>query len=332
MKIKIGLVGANGFIGLELIRLIASHPDIEIKYIFKHKKKLEEEFNHLRDFGLDKYQTTKIDDLKDCDCVFLSLPQNESSEYLRSLFGKTKIIDLGSDNRILNQKLYRQYYDGEFNEDINSQFVYGFLEKNKSIIQNAKNVSNPGCFALCVQMSILPIFKQIKSVDIFAITGSSGGGKAPIVKNHHSIRSKDIFSYNINKHRHLAEIFQSFPNLNLSNFTFVPTSGPFVRGIFLNSVVELKDDIVDEVIEKNYKNFINENIFIRKQEEIKLSNVVGSNFFDLNLIKISNTKFIIQSCLDNLIKGAAGNSIECMNVMFGLRQDEGLKNLLPVYI
>ena len=215
---------------------------------------------------------------------------------------------------------------------IQSRFTYGFVEKNKVQIQKSENISNPGCFALCTQLSILPIYERIKTIDIFAITGSSGGGKEPKLSNHHSTRSQDIFSYNINNHRHLGEIIQSFPNLNLNNLSFVPTSGPFVRGIFINCFIEFDNTLDLDSISLNFsRNFKNQKFF-REQVNIKLSNVIGSNYCDVSYKKLSNKKLLIQSCLDNLIKGAAGNAIQCMNIMFRLDEDIGLSNLLPIYV
>ena len=332
MRIKIGLIGANGYIGLELIRLLKLHPNVEIKYIFKHQSEIADEFIHLKDFNINQYQTSDISKFKECDCVFLSLPENKSKEYIKALIGKTKIIDLGSDNRLNNEKLHNQYYSNDYIKEIQSEFVYGFIEKNKSRIQSSTNVSNPGCFALCAQLTILPIYDKIDNIYMFGITGSSGGGKVASLKNHHSTRSKDLFSYNVNKHRHLGEIFQSFSNLDSNNVSFIPTSGPFVRGIFLNCFVEINKSYNFHEISSNINKMIINTNFIRHQEKIKLSNVVGSNYFDISFVELSPNKLLIQSCLDNLIKGAGGNAIQCMNIMFQFDEDIGLNNLLPIYV
>ena len=332
MAIKIGIIGANGYIGLEIIRLLNFHPNAEIKYIYKHQNEIIDEFNHLKEFNLKTKQTNDINKFKECDCVFLSLPENKSIEYINALIGKTKIINLGSDYRLNNKNLHNDYYSSSYNEKIQSQFVYGFIEKNASAIKTSQNISNPGCFALCAQLTILPIHDKIQKIDIFGITGSSGGGKIPTLKNHHSIRSKDFFSYNINKHRHLGEIFQSFPKLNSNNISFVPASGPFVRGIFLNCFVEIKKEYNFNQISSIFNKFIDDSKFIRHQKDIKISNVIGSNYFDISFVELSPNKLLIQSCLDNLIKGAAGNAIQCMNIIFKLDEEEGLNNLLPIYV
>ncbi len=332
MKIKLGLIGANGFIGLEIIRLLQFHPDVEIKYIFKHQNDITEEFNHLINNNFEHCQTENIADFKDCDCVLISLPEKKSYEYIKPLIGKTKIIDLGPDFRISDEDTYNRYYSEGYNKEIQSKFIYGFIEKNKSIIKSSDNVSNPGCFALASQLSILPIYDKIIKIDIFAITGSSGGGKIPSLKNHHSTRSKDLFSYNINNHRHLGEIFQSFPNLNQNNLSFVPTSGPFVRGIFVNCFIEINTKNNFEEISSDFKKLVSSNKFIRQQNEVKISNVIGSNYFDISLVNLTSNKLLVQSCLDNLVKGAAGNAIQCMNLMFNLEEDLGLNKILPIHV
>lgn len=333
MIVKIGIIGANGFIGLELLRLLKLHPNIEIKYLFIHKKEITDEFNHLKDLNIEKIQTSDISKFANCDCVFLSLPEGNSQQYIKQLLGKTKIIDLGPDNRIQNDDLHHKYYNPDSDEkSTRSKFTYGFIEKNKSIIKSSSYVSNPGCFALCAQLSILPIYEKIKNINIFGITGSSGGGKIPSIKNHHSIRSKDVFSYNINNHRHLGEIFETYGKLNSNNLSFIPTSGSFIRGIFLNCFVETNQNYHFDEISNDFSNTIKNSKFYRHQDEIRISNVIGSNYFDINFKFLPNNNLLIQSCLDNLVKGAAGNAIQCMNIMFNIDEDTGLNKLIPMYI
>ena len=171
----------------------------------------------------------------------------------------------------------------------------------------------------------------IKKVSITAITGSSGGGKNPSFKNHHSTRSKDIFSYNINSHRHLAEIYQSFPNLK-ETLSFVPLSGPFSRGIYLTSHIEINEDSTYESLNSILIDCFKSSPFIRVQDNTKLSNVVGSNYCDISMSYKDERHFVVEACLDNLVKGASGNAIECMNIIFDLDQTLGLKQMIPLYL
>ena len=329
--IKVGIIGANGFLGLELLRILSIHPKVEISKILKRENDIEDEFTHLSSLDLNEVQTSNIDDFKSLDCVFLSLPHGSASEYVKELIDKVKIIDLSSDYRIDDAKSYEAYYKTSFDPDIQSKFTYGFIESSLDEIKKSSNVANPGCFALASQLAILPFHSLIKNISITAITGSSGGGKLPSIKNHHSTRSKDIFSYNINKHRHLAEIFQSYPSLN-NKLSFVPLSGPFTRGIYLTAHIQTSDqidfDLINSLIAKTFINMP----FVRMQQQAKLSNVVGSNYCDLSVSIRDENNFVVESCIDNLIKGASGNAVECMNLMFAEDQSLGLKEMLPLYL
>ena len=329
--IKVGIIGANGFLGLELLRILSIHPKVEISKILKRENNIEDEFTHLSSLNLNEVQTSIIDDFKSLDCVFLSLPHGSASEYVKELIDKVKIIDLSSDYRIDDAKSYEAYYKTSFDPDIQSKFTYGFIESSLDKIKKSSNVANPGCFALASQLAIFPFHSLIKNISITAITGSSGGGKLPSIKNHHSTRSKDIFSYNINKHRHLAEIFQSYPSLN-NKLSFVPLSGPFTRGIYLTAHIQTSDQIdLDSINSLIAKTFI-DMPFIRTQQQAKLSNVVGSNYCDLSVSIRDENNFVVESCIDNLVKGASGNAVECMNLMFAEDQSLGLKEMLPLYL
>jgi N-acetyl-gamma-glutamyl-phosphate reductase len=329
--IKVGIIGANGFLGLELLRILSIHPKVEISKILKRENDIEDEFTHLSSLDLNEVQTSNIDDFKSLDCVFLSLPHGSASEYVKELIDKVKIIDLSSDYRIDDAKSYEAYYKTSFDPGIQSKFTYGFVESSLDKIKKSSNVANPGCFALASQLAILPFHSLIKNISITAITGSSGGGKLPSMKNHHSTRSKDIFSYSINKHRHLAEIFQSYPSLN-NKLSFVPLSGPFTRGIYLTAHIQTSDQIdLDSINSLIAKTFINMP-FVRIQQQAKLSNVVGSNYCDLSVSIRDENNFVVESCIDNLIKGASGNAVECMNLMFAEDQSLGLKEMLPLYL
>ena len=329
--INVGIIGANGYLGIELIRILKVHPDVNIKYILKRDSLIETEFTHLLDTSLNDTLTSSIDDFKKLDCVFLSLPHGQSYDYVKQLIDKVRIIDLSADSRISNKILYSRYYNDEMNEEIQKKFTYGFIEKNADIIKTSHNIANPGCFALCAQLAILP-FKDIAlSAFITAVTGSSGGGKDPSLNNHHSTRSKNMFSYGINSHRHLAEIYQSFPHLE-NNLSFVPTSGPFVRGIFLTAQLTLDSSYALDSLKAKFKNTFIKDSFIRYQETVNLVNIAGSNYCDVSIYKSEDNRIIIQASLDNLMKGASGNAVECFNLMHNLPYNQGVGSLMPFYL
>lgn len=162
-----------------------------------------------------------------------------------------------------------------------------------------------------------------------AITGSSGSGKNASLGTHHPLRSHNLKSYNVGVHQHTPEICQTL-NLDTNNFQFVPTSGPFVRGIFATCFVDLNQKVSLEIIKNIYQETYQDSPFIRIKDTVQLVDVIGSNFCDLS-IKQVNDQIVIQVCLDNLIKGAGGNAIQNANVMFDLDQTTGLNNLSPLF-
>ena len=329
--IKVGIIGANGFLGLELLRILSIHPKVSLQKILKRENDIDNEFTHLSSLNLTELQTSNLDDFHNLDCVFLSLPHGSAEEYVKELIGKVKIIDLSSDFRITDPQSYKKYSYCSFDANLQKKFTYGFIEAKIDEIKNSENVANPGCFALASQLAIYPFEGLINNISITAITGSSGGGKAPTSKNHHSVRSKDVFSYNVNQHRHLAEIYQSFPSLT-DNLSFVPLSGPYTRGIYVTAHIQSKENIdldkLNELLKDKYSNMP----FVRIQSQNKLSNVVGSNYCDISISVKDNQNFVVEACIDNLIKGASGNAVECMNLMFSEDQSLGLKEMLPLYL
>jgi N-acetyl-gamma-glutamyl-phosphate reductase len=329
--IKVGIIGANGYLGLELLRILKAHSKVEISKIFKRESLIEDEFTHLSGLSLNNCLTSNLSDFIELDCVFLSLPHGHSYKYVKELLGKTKIIDLSADSRITDKSLYSQYYFNDMDSNIQKHFIYGFIERDREMIKKANNIANPGCFALCTQLALLPFNEIINSASITAITGSSGGGKEPSPKNHHSKRSKDMFSYDINSHRHLAEIYQSFPHLS-EEISFVPTSGPFVRGIFLTAHINLKQNYSNDDLLNLVRSKFNAETFVRIQDQVNLSNIIGSNFCDISMKQTSPSSIVIQSSLDNLMKGASGNAVECFNLMHNLPYNEGVGSLMPFYL
>ena len=183
--IKVGIIGANGFLGLELLRILSIHPKVSIQKILKRENDIDDEFTHLSSLNLSELQTSDLGDFHNLDCVFLALPHGSAEEYANELMGKVKIIDLSSDYRISDAQSYEKYYKSSFDANLQNKFTYGFIESKLDDIKKSENVANPGCFALASQLAILPFESLINNISITAITGSSGGGKAPTSKNHH---------------------------------------------------------------------------------------------------------------------------------------------------
>lgn len=268
---------------------------------------------------------------KESDVVFLAVPHTESLTIVPRLMGVTKIIDLSGDFRLQNTGLYEKYYNHKhtFPKAV-EKFVYGFPEINKTKIANAHYVANPGCFALLSQFALLPFKNFIRRANISAITGSSGSGKTPSQATHHPIRHHNVKSYKINLHQHIPEIIQTI-GISETQLNFVPTSGPFTRGIHLTAFVDLNKDFSQAVLENLFNKTYKNQPFIRIKSEVELAAVVGSNFCDLAVYKTENGA-LVQGVFDNLIKGASGNAVQNFNIMFGFNETESLKYLTPSYV
>ncbi|MBI2453131.1 N-acetyl-gamma-glutamyl-phosphate reductase [Candidatus Peregrinibacteria bacterium] len=326
-KIKVSVIGATGYTGLELIRLIQGHPHIELTFVTSESatdKKLSEVWTHLQgicDIALSHESLQNI--AKKSDCIFLTLPHTESQKIVPKLLGLTKIIDLSADFR-LNK-------DHELNDGI-SKFLYGVPEFYKNEIARSSNIANPGCFAIASELALWPIKDSIDFAYVLGITGSSGSGKSFQESTHHPVRNHNVKSYKIGMHQHEAEILQTL-DLSFDQFVLVPTSGPFVRGIHVTVFVHLKKSFKSSQKENIVSFFINayeKQPFVRIKPEVQIADVVGSNFCDIS-ITLAHGTIIIQAVIDNLIKGASGNAIQNFNLMFGLDETCGLKIFSPVF-
>ncbi|MFA4815080.1 MAG: N-acetyl-gamma-glutamyl-phosphate reductase [Candidatus Gracilibacteria bacterium] len=333
-KITVSIIGATGYTGLELIRILNAHPYFEVKYLSSGStagKKISEVWPHLK--GICDLELTNMDPKKiaeDSDCVFLALPNLESQKIAGELIGLSKIIDLSPDFRVKNIPLYEQYHHTKhlFPQCV-KEFTYGVPELNKKEIIGASHIANPGCFAISVELALAPLKKRIKHVDVFSITGSSGSGKSLGEGTHHPVRNHNVKSYKIGVHQHIPEIIQTL-GLEEGQLSFVPTSGPFVRGIQTTAFIELKKNMSASDALETYKKVYAACPFIRIKKEVQIAEVVGSNFCDISIVEL-NGKLIIQSVIDNLVKGASGTAIQNCNLMFGLPETEGLLSLSPLF-
>lgn len=325
MTIRASIIGITGYTGLEQLRMLLAHPQVEIAYLTSRQHDnvpIGEVYPHLSHLDLKITNTDHAEVAKNSDVVFLALPHKTAQDVVAELHDKVKLIDHSADYRLDDLATYEKFYGPHAHPGLLGTVVYGAVEINKQNIKKAQTVANPGCFALLGQLMLLPFAGSIEHVDLFAITGSSGAGKTPTDGTHHPVRNHNIKSYNINAHRHIPEIIRT-AKLSESQLNFVPTSGPFTRGIFATAFVQ--------GTLKNPEELYAPHPFIRLTNEVALANIVGSNHCDLSYKKISDTNYIVQGALDNLIKGAAGNATQCMNLMFGLDETLGLSTLAPLY-
>ena len=317
-KIKVGIVGGSGYTGGELIRLLINHPNVDISFINSKTYTGKKVVDIHKDL-IGELEMKFIGKIKDCDVMFLCLGHNKSEEFLRKTFinRKTKIIDLSQDYRL--EKSF-------IGDDEKRDFIYGLPELYKNEIKTAKNISNPGCFATAIEISLIPSIEKKYihgEVHTNAITGSTGAGVVPSKTTHFSWRNNNVSNYNVFNHRHLNEIYLHLNQIcNEVKINFIPIRGNFSRGIFCTSY--FKSDVTVEEINEVYKIYYKNHPFVHISEnEISLKEVINTNKCILHLSKV-NDKILITSIIDNLIKGASGQAIQNMNLMSGFEEMTGL--------
>lgn len=328
--LNVSIIGVSGYTGLELVRVLLAHPQVTIKYLISRQHEdaaLGDVFPHLAGYGDVRVTNTPLDTVaRESDVVFLALPHKTAQGVVAELFGQTRVIDLSADYRLDDQTTYEHYYGLKHDyPHLLAKAVYGAPEFHRDAIRGAELVANPGCFALLAQLLLYPFQNNIKRADIFAITGSSGAGKSASDGTHHPVRNHNIKSYNINAHRHIPEIIRT-AGMRADALNFIPSSGPFTRGIFMQAFIT-----PDSKPETCAAELYAAEPFIRVSENVALANIVGSNFCDLSFTEGHQGQILAQGALDNLMKGAAGCAVQNMNIMFGFDETAGLKALAPVY-
>ena len=314
--IKVGILGAAGYTGGELIRLLLNHPESEI--VFANSE--SNAGNLVSDVheGLIGDTDLKFTDempFDQVDVVFFCFGHGKSEQFLKehSIPASVKIIDLAQDFRIKGDHDY----------------VYGLPEINKAAIQKAQHVANPGCFATAIQVALLPAAKMgllKKDVAVNAITGSTGAGQKPGATTHFSWRNNNLSIYKAFTHQHLAEIKQSLVQVQGSldaDIDFIPYRGDFARGIFCTAVIKTQTEGSDIVAA--YKDFYKEAAFTHYSDKaIDLKQVVNTNKALVH-VDCFEGKVLVTSAIDNLLKGAVGQAVQNMNLMFGLDESSGLR-------
>ncbi|MCC7037223.1 MAG: N-acetyl-gamma-glutamyl-phosphate reductase [Alphaproteobacteria bacterium] len=327
-RIRASIIGVTGYTGIDLLRLLLAHPDVEIAYLTSRqhpREKIGNVYPHLAHLPFEITDTPPAEVAKGSDVVFLALPHKTAQEVAAELHGRVKIIDLSADFRLDDASTYAAYYEEHKYPDLLKEFVYGLPEiVGRDKIARAKSVANPGCFALVSQLLLHPFKGKIAQADIFAVTGSSGAGKTPVDGTHHPVRNHNMKSYNVNKHRHIPEIIRA-GGIEAAKLNFVPTSGPFTRGIFAQAFITLTGEAGEAAAV--YKDCP----FVRIQKNVELAGIVGSNFADLSFETGTGGRVLAQGAIDNLVKGAGGSAVQNMNLMFGLAETTGLFNLSPLY-
>ena len=318
-KIKAGIIGGAGYTGGELIRLLLNHPGVETSFIHSRSNAGKSVHTVHQDLlgDTDLKFTGELHD--NIDVLFLCLGHGESKKFLteNKITDRIKIIDLANDFRLTMQS-----------EIANRKFIYGLPELNRDRIKTADNIANPGCFATSIQLGLLPLAKAGLLTDIYTtgITGSTGAGQSLSATSHFSWRANNIQAYKTLTHQHLGEIGESLLHLQPMNdieLSFVPWRGDFTRGIFVSSTLHC--DLSLEELNKIFEDYYNTHPFVQvSRDAIFLKQVVNTNKAVIQLEK-AGSKLVVHSAIDNLLKGASGQAVQNMNLLFGLDETIGLK-------
>jgi N-acetyl-gamma-glutamyl-phosphate reductase len=345
-KITAVVVGGSGFTGMELIKILNLHKYTEVKIVTSRKYKdvrVSEAFSSYTDYTSDvlifKEEVSK-DELKDIDVVFLCHPTLKSMQYLKEnlLNYDGVIIDIGSDFRINDPDNFNMWYGSEhILKGMLPDFVYGITEINKQKIKNCKHIANPGCYPTSVILSLAPVLASsnfdIESINVDAKSGVSGAGRKLKMDYLFCNVDNNFFAYAAEAHRHIGEIEQEVSKIAKKEMKvcFTPHLLPINRGIFTSIYCKLehKDNLADEV-EKAYKaydEFYKDSFFVQFQGKKipQLKDVIGTNICQIGICFDKRTDTLkIFSAIDNLLKGAAGQAVQNMNIAFGFDEREGL--------
>jgi len=333
-KIKIAILGGSGYGGSELLRILLFHPNAEIVLVTANEQAgkpvsaVHRNLNGLTDLGF----VSAPDDLSsliDIDIVFLGLPHGQALSLIQQLPAGVKAIDLSGDFRLDDAELHKKFYKTEHGGDHQQGFVYGLTETNREAIRPAERIANPGCFATASLLAMAPLAKSgllDGSVIIDAKTGSSGSGAKPAVNTHHPQRMNSFYAYKPFGHQHLPEIAQHLQQVaGIENeIVFLTHSLPVARGIFASCYMETTAALTNEDLANLYAEFYRESFFVRLVDGSPDINwVKNTNFCDISMHS-DGRRIIVLSAIDNLVKGAAGQAVQNMNLMFGLDEKTGL--------
>ena len=334
---NVGVIGASGYAGGELLRLLSNHPNFQISYISAGTNAGEPVtaiHPHLSNFEGSKFESTDLSRINTCDLVFIALPHGESGKLISQIKEKVKIIDLGADFRLGNKESWQKYYSGDYA----GNWTYGLpeLENNVEKISKSSKVANPGCYATAIALAFAPLIKHDlidqKYMTVVAASGTTGAGKKPSQSLLASEVMGSLSNYKLNgTHQHIPEIEQSLADIKGNNLSvsFNPILAPMPRGILANCISILKKPLKVSEVVQIFNDYYSGQTFVKvvQNSNLQTSSVIDTNDCHLQISIDENTKQItVVSVLDNLIKGASGQAIQNMNFMCGWDQTLGLVN------
>lgn len=347
--ISVGIVGGTGYTGVELLRLLLRHPDVQVSVLTSRTeagKRVDDMFPSLRGYDL-QFSDLDMNVLKHCDVVFFATPHGVAMKHAAELVAaNTKVIDLAADFRLQNLQQFEKWYGLEHScPDILTESVYGLTELNREKIKQAKVVGNPGCYPTTVQLGLAPLFKSgqelVKpaSIIIDAKSGVSGAGRKASLGMIYSENADNFKAYGVAGHRHHPEIVEALENISgqsgvFDQILFIPHLVPMIRGMFSTIYVDLTEQGQNTDLQSLYEIFYADEQFVDvmpSNSSPETRSVRGANQLRIALYKPQPTKLVILVVQDNLVKGAAGQAVQNMNLMFGCAENAGLTGigLLP---
>ena len=340
-KINVAVIGATGYTGLDLVLLLSKHPKVSIQYLCATKNLGKKIFIFDKRIKKRLPKISSINNInwKKLDLIFLSLPNGEAQKFIKKNYLKNtdiKYIDLSADFRIYNRKIYEKNYKIKHKaRDLIKESLYSIPEFNKKIDSKIRIIANPGCYPTSIQIPLVPLIKknliELHNITIDSKSGYSGAGKNLEKKFKHKNLYSSIFAYSTKNHRHVCEIEQEIIKLTKKKikFTFNPHLLPTFRGILSSIYVTVKKNTSGNLLRKSLINYYKKSKFIKI---LKLNTQLGSgNVLNTNMCEISicetriKNKYVIFSSIDNLVKGASGQAVQNMNILFHLPDTMGLK-------
>ena len=346
IMIKAGIIGATGYAGGELVRILMGHKDVEIKWYGSRSyidQKYAAVYQNMFQIVEDVCKDDNMEELADqVDVIFTATPQGFCASLLNEdILSKVKVIDLSADFRIKDQNVYEEWYKIEHKSpQFLPEAVYGLCEINREQIKGARILANPGCYPTCSILSIYPLAKEglidMNTLIIDAKSGTSGAGRGAKVDNLYCEVNENIKAYGVASHRHTPEIEEQLTYASgvKTVLNFTPHLVPMNRGILVTAYASLKKEVSYEEVKAVYDRYYENEQFVRVLEKgicPQTKWVEGSNYVDVNFQLDPRTgRVIMMGAMDNLVKGAAGQAVQNMNLMFGLPENEGL-NLVPMF-
>ena len=339
--IKVAVLGATGYAGIELVRILSAHPEVKLEVLGSHSfdgqpiSDVYENFAHVLDMNCEELDLDKV---AQCDVAFTALPHGASKDVIPSLIEKgLKVIDLSGDFRYDDIEVYEKWYGGEHSSpELLKESVYGLCELYRDKVKDARLVGNPGCYTTCSILGAYPVLAsglgESKNIIVDAKSGVTGAGRGLALGVHFCECTENTKAYKVATHRHTSEIEQELSKAAGEEImiSFTPHLIPQKRGILSTIYVNLKKPCTTEELVNTYKEFYKNEYFVRVKDAGKLpetKHVAGSNFVDIGVVVDERlNRAVIVSAIDNLYKGAAGQAVQNMNIMFGLDEKTGIAN------